>query len=160
MLRTKSLIVLVLILVAALVWLPRKSVEARLFIEAPPKAVWAMLTDTGNYAAWNPIFVGVSGDMLPGSELALDVKLEDGQLRQITVTEDAMIEYQSIRQSAGVPGILIAHHEWSLEPTKEWTLVAQRETYLGVGVLLYDPAYVESLYAEGLRNRRAMLTDA
>ena len=97
MLSTKSLVVLVLILAAVLVWLPRKSVEARLLVEAPPKAVWAMLTDTGNYATWNPIFVGVSGDMLPGGELALDMKLEDGQLSQITVTVDAMIEYQSIR---------------------------------------------------------------
>ena len=160
MLSTKSLIVLVLIFAAALVWLLRKSVEARLLVEAPPKAVWTMLTDTGNYAAWNPIFVGVSGDLLPGGELALDMKLEDGQLSQITVTVDAMIEYQSIRQSAGVPGILTAHHEWSLEPAKEGTLVVQRETYRGVGVLFYDPAYVELLYAEGLRNLRAMLTDA
>ena len=160
MLWTKSLIVLVLILVAALVWLPRKSVEARLLIEALPKAVWAMLTDTGNCAAWNPILVGVSGDMLPGSELALDMKLEDGQLSQITVTVDAMIEYQSIRQSAGVPGILTAHHEWSLEPAKEGTLVVQREISRGIGVLFYDPAYVELPYAEGLSNLGAMLTDA
>ena len=119
-----------------------------------------MLTDTVNYAAWNPIFVGVSGDMLPGGKLALDMKLEDRQLGQITVTADAMIEYQSIRQSAGVPGILTAHHEWSLEPAKEGTLVVRRETYSGVGVFFYDPAYVELLYAEGLRNLRAMLTDA
>ena len=75
-----SPIVLVLILVAALVWLPRESVEARLLIEAPPKAVWAMLTATGNYTTWSPIFVGVTGDMRPGRELALDIKLEDGQL--------------------------------------------------------------------------------
>ena len=160
MLSTKSLIVLVLIAVAALVWLPRKSVEARLLIEAPPKAVWARLTDTGNYAAWNPIFVGLSGDMRPGGELALDMKLEDGQLSQITVTVDAMIEYQSSQQSAGVPGILTAHHEWSLEPAKEGTLVVQRETYRGAGVLFYDPGYVELLYMEGLKNLRAMLTDS
>ena len=160
MFSTKSPIVLALILVAALVGLPRKSVEARLLIEVPPKAVWAMLTDTSNYAAWNPIFVGVSGDMGPGGELALDMKLEDGQVSQITVTVDAMIEYQIIQQSAGVPGILTAHHEWSLEPAKEGTLVVQRETYRGVGVLFYDPAYIELLYAEGLKNLRAMLTDS
>ena len=142
MLSTKSLIFLVLILVAALISLPRKSVEARLLIEAPPKALWAMLTDTGNHAAWNPIFVGVSGDILPGGELALDMKLADGQRSQITSTVDSMMEYQSIRQSAGVPGILTAHHEWSLEPAKEGTLVLQLETYRGVGVLFYDPAYV------------------
>ena len=159
MFSTKSLIVLALIAIAALVWLPRKSVEARLLIEAPPEVVWAALTNTGNYAAWNPIFVKVSGDMRPGRELVLDMRLEDGQLSQITVTVDAMIEYQSIQQSAGVPGILTAHHEWSLEPAKEGTLVAQRETYRGVGVLFYDPAYVELLYAQGLKNLRAMLTD-
>ena len=160
MFSTKSLIVVALIAVAALVWLPRKSVEANLLIEAPPEAVWAMLTDTGNYATWNPIFVGVIGDMRPGGELALDMKLEDGRVSQITVTVNAMIEYQSIQQSAGVPGILTAHHEWSLEPVKEGTLVVQRETYRGVGVLFYDPAYVELLYAEGLKNLRAVLTDA
>ena len=160
MFSTKSPIVLALILVAALVWLPRKSVEARLLIEAPPKVIWAMLTDTGNYATWNPIFVGVSGDMRPGGELALDMKLENGQLSQITVTVDAMIENQSIQQSAGVPGILTAHHEWSLEPAKEGTLVVQRETYRGVGVLFYDPGYAALLYMEGLKNLRAMLTDS
>ena len=159
MFSTKSLLVLALIAVSALVWLPRKSVEAELLIEAPPKAVWAMLTDTDNYAAWNPIFVGVYGDMRPGGELMLDMKLEDGQVSQITVTVDAMIEYQSIQQSAGVPGILTAHHEWSLEPAKGGALVVQRETYRGVGVLFYDPAYVELLYAEGLKNLRTILTD-
>ena len=160
MFSTKSLIVLVLILAAALVWLPRKSVEARLLIEAPPKSVWAVLTDTSNYATWNPIFVRVSGDMRPGGELALDMKLENGQVSQITVTVNAMNQYQSIQQSAGVPGILTAHHEWSLEPAREGTLVVQRETYRGIGVLFYDPAYVELLYAEGLKNLRAVLTDS
>ena len=159
MLSTKSLIVLALIAVAALVWLPRKSVEARLLMEAAPKAVWAVLTDTSNYAAWNPIFVGVTGDMRPDGELALDMKLEDGKVSQITVTVDAMIEYRSIQQSAGVPGILTAHHEWLLEPATEGTLVVQRESYRGVGVLFYDPAYVELLYAEGLNNLRTMLID-
>jgi len=119
-----------------------------------------MLTDTSNYATWNPIFVGVSGDMRPGGELALDMKLDDGELSQITVTVDAMIEHQSIQQSAGVPGILTAHHEWSLEPAKEGTLVVQRETYRGAGVLFYDPGYVALLYMESLKNLRAMLTDS
>ena len=97
--------------------------------------------------------------MRPGGELVLDMTLEDGQVSQIAVTVDAMIEYRSIQQSAGVPGILTAHHEWSLEPAREGTLVVQREIYRGVGVLFYNPAYVELLYAQGLKNLRAMLTD-
>ena len=82
-------------------------------------------------------------DMRPGGELALDIKLEDGAHSQITVTVDAMLEYQSIQQSAGVAGIPTAHHEWLLETAKEGTLAVQREPYPGVGVLFHDPAYVE-----------------
>ena len=43
--------------------------------------------------------------MWPGGQLALDIKLEDGAQSQIMVTLDAMLEYQSIQQSAGVAGI-------------------------------------------------------
>ena len=47
-------------------------------IAAPPEAVWRVLTDTDNYSAWNPIFVTLTGEMRPGSDLALEMKLEDG----------------------------------------------------------------------------------
>ena len=94
-------------------------------IAAPPEAVWRVLTDTDNYSAWNPIFVTLTGEMRPGSDLALEMKLEDGQTSQITVSVDAMEEFRSIQQSAGVPGILTAHHEWRLEPIEEGTLLVQ-----------------------------------
>ena len=71
-----------------------------------------------------------------------------------------MIQHQSIQQSAGVLGILTAHHEWSLEPEKEGTLVVQREPYRGAGVLFSDPGYMALLYMESLKNLRAMLTDS
>ena len=141
-----------------LIWLPRKSVEAELVIAAPPEVVWAALTDTGGYVEWNPIFVNVMGVMQPGNELMLAMKLEDGRTAQVTVTVDTVKPYSSIQQSAGVPGILTAHHEWRLEPSHEGALLVQRETYRGVGVLFYDPAYVELLYLEGLHNLRQRLT--
>ena len=61
----------------------------------------------------------------------------------MNVIADSMLKHQRIKQSPGVPGILTAYHEWSLEPAKEEALVMQRETYLGVEALLYDPARVE-----------------
>jgi len=88
-----------------------------------------------------------------GGKLARDMELEGGQLSQINVTVDGMFECQSIQQSAGAFGILSANHEWSLEPAKEQALVMQRETYLGVGVLFYDFACVELLYAQGFKPR-------
>ena len=83
--------------------------------------------------------------------MALNMKLEAGQLSQITVTVDGMLEYQIIQQSAVVPRILTANREWSLEPAKEATLVVQRETYLGVGVHFFHPAFVELPYTQGLK---------
>ena len=154
----KQVILFIAVLVVALVWLPRKSIEARLVIAAPPEAVWKVLTDTDNYSAWNPIFVTLTGEVRPGSDLALEMTLEDGQTSQITVSVDAIEEFRSIQQSAGVPCILTAHHEWRLEPIEEGTLVVQHETYRGVGVLFYDPSYVELLYQEGLQNLKSMLT--
>ena len=56
----------------------------------------------------------------PGRELVLDM-----QVSQIAPV-DAMIEYQSIQQSAGVPGILTAHH-W-FEPAKEGTPCNEKPT--------------------------------
>ena len=85
--------------------------------------------------------------------MARDMELEGRQLSQINVTEDGMFECQSMQQSAGAFGILSANHEWSLEPAKEQALVMQRETYLGVGVLFYDFACVELLYAQGFKPR-------
>ena len=152
------IIALIVVLSVLLIWLPRKSVEAELVIAAPPEAVWAALTNTDGYAEWNPIFLNVMGVMQPGNELILDMKLEDGRTTQVTVTVDVMQPYRSIQQSAGVPGILTAHHEWRLEPSQEGTLLVQRETYRGVGVLFYEPAYVELLYLEGLHNLRQRLT--
>ena len=149
---------LIVVLSAVLIWLPRKSVEAELIIAAPPEVVWAALTDTDGYVEWNPIFVNVMGVMKPGNELMLDMKLEDGRTTQVTVTVDAMQPFRIIQQSAGVPGILTAHHEWRLEPSQKGTLLVQRETYRGVGALFYDPAYVEWLYLEGLHNLSQRLT--
>ena len=142
MFSTKSLIAVGLVIIVVLVWLPRKSVDAGLLIKAPPKAVCAVFIKTTNCAGWHPIGVGVSGDMRPGG-LVLDVELEDGAQSQITATVDAMLEHQSIQQSAGVAGISNAHHEWLLEPAKEGTLAVQREPYRSVGVPFYNPAYVE-----------------
>ena len=75
--------------------------------------------------------------------MALDIKLEDGAHSPITVTVDAMLEYQSIQQSASVAGIPTAYYEWLLKPAKEETLLVQRGPYPVVGVLFYDPACVE-----------------
>ena len=62
------IIALIVVLSAALIWLPRKSFEAELIIAARPEVVWAAQTDTDGYAEWNSIFVNVIGVMQTGNE--------------------------------------------------------------------------------------------
>ena len=79
-------------------------------IAAPPQVVWAALTDTDGYAEWNPILVNVMGVTQTGNELMLNMKLEDGQTSRVTAKLEAMQPHRGIQQSAGMPGILTAHH--------------------------------------------------
>lgn len=39
-----------------------KTVTATIDIDAPPRAVWDVLTDLGRYPVWNPLFRSAAGD--------------------------------------------------------------------------------------------------
>src|SRR5438105_6121 len=45
-------------------------------INAPPAAVWAILTDAAGYAAWNPEIVGIDGRFAPGERITASVKVK------------------------------------------------------------------------------------
>ena len=51
-------------------------------IDAPPSAVWAVLTDTGSYPDWNPFIRRFSGDLREGAKL--DVRIEPPGGRAMT----------------------------------------------------------------------------
>ena len=44
-----------------------KTVSATTQIDAPPMAVWAVLTDLSRYPEWNPLFREASGQVAAGS---------------------------------------------------------------------------------------------
>ncbi len=141
----------VLLLAAVLaVLLPRKSIHAELEIAAPPSDVWSVITDTSTYGSWNPIFETVAGTFAEGATMTISMQLEDGSFTPVEAVVEEMIPNEKLHQRAGFPGVLTADHEWRLERTAAGTRVIQHEEYRGVGVLFYDPSYVEVLYAEGL----------
>lgn len=136
--------------VALAVWLPRKSVHAELVIDAPPSVVWAAIVDTASYGEWNPIFETVDGTFAEGATMSISMQLEDGSFTPVEAVVEEMVPNQKLHQRAGFPGVLTANHQWLLEATAAGTRVIQHEEYRGVGVLFYDPSYVQVLYAEGL----------
>ena len=149
-------IVLVVVLALAAL-LPRKSVHAALVIDAAPAEVWAALTDTASYGEWNPIFESVEGTFAEGASMAISMQLADGSFTPVEAVVEEMVPNQKLHQRAGFPGVLTADHQWLLEETPVGTRVTQHEEYRGVGVLFYDPSYVQVLYAEGLTALQARL---
>ena len=139
-----------LVVVVLAVLLPRKSVHAELVIDASPEEVWAVITNTATYGEWNPIFESVAGTFAEGETMAISMQLEDGSFTPVEAVVEAMVPNRELHQRAGFPGVLTADHQWLLQETPDGTRVIQHEEYRGVGVLFYDPAYVQVLYAEGL----------
>jgi len=137
--------------------LPSKSVHAELVIGVPPAVVWNALMDSSGYGDWNPIFTRVDGVFAEGAIMALSMTTSDGGSTDIEVVVKEMIPNQKLHQSAGIPGVLTANHQWLVEEIPEGTRVTQHEEYRGVGVLFYDPAYVQDFYQQGMENLKKRL---
>lgn len=155
----KRILVLALVLIAVLaaIVIPRKSVHAELVINAEPGEVWNVLTDVSTYSEWNPIFTELEGDFREGAKIQMSLTTSDGGSTSIEVLVEEIVPSRKLRQTAGVPGLLTAEHQWLLEEVPQGTRVIQHEEYRGFGVLFYDPAYVQDLYHEALESLKARL---
>ena len=47
------------------------TMSATIQIDAPPQAVWAVLTDLSRYPEWNPLFREASGQVAVGNRITL-----------------------------------------------------------------------------------------
>ena len=146
-------------LLAALVVLAlvaRKSVRAELTIDAPPHVVWKTLTNPSSYPEWNPIFVTVEGRFEEGATLDVAMKSPDGSVTPVAPVIRRMEEDALLNQTGGIPGLLTFDHTWTLEAVEGGTRVIQYEEYRGIGVLFWNPGWVEAAYRRsllGLRDR-------
>lgn len=132
-----------------MVFLPRKSVHAELVIAAEPARIWEVLVDPGSYPTWNPIFVSVEGEFHQGSTLAVVMRSPDGSATDVAPKIRKIVVNQELNQVGGLPGILTFDHTWLLEPVDGGTKITQHEEYRGIGVLFWDPSWVEDAYRTG-----------
>ena len=144
------------VLVAAL--LPRKSVHAEIVIGVPPAVIWKALMDSAGYGDWNPIFTRVDGDFAQGATMALSMTTSDGGSTAIeVVVKEMILKPEAYIRALVFWGVLTANHQWLIEEMPQGARVTQHEEYRGVGVLFYDPAYVQDLYQQGLANLKQRL---
>ena len=81
--------------------------------------------------------------------MSVVMKSPDGTETPVSSRVEKIVVNREINQVGGIPGILTFDHTWRIEPTDGGTKVIQHEEYRGIGVLFWDPAWVEDAYDEG-----------
>ena len=110
-----------------------KTVSATTQIDAPPLAVWAVLTDLSRYPEWNPLFREASGQVAAGERITLRaVQPANGRLMTIRAKIIAAEPGAELRWASNLPGIMSGEHSFVLTPLDGGTRLAQTEIYGGL----------------------------
>jgi hypothetical protein len=104
-------------------------------IDAPPSAVWAVLTDTGSYPDWNPFIRRFSGDLRKGAKL--DVRIEPPGGRAMTFKPTVLtVENERELRWLGrflLRGLFDGEHIFELEALGDGrTRFTQAERFTGI----------------------------
>jgi hypothetical protein len=104
-------------------------------IDAPPSAVWAVLTDTGSYPDWNPFISRFSGDLREGAKL--DVRIEPPGGRAMTFKPTVLtVENERELRWLGrflLRGLFDGEHIFELEALgDDRTRFTQAERFTGI----------------------------
>jgi len=104
-------------------------------IDAPPSAVWAVLTDTGSYSDWNPFIRRVSGDLREGAKLEVRIEPPGGRtmtFKPIVLTVENERELRWLGRLL-LPGLFDGEHIFRIEALGEGrTRFTQAERFSGI----------------------------
>src|SRR5262245_39374030 len=92
-------------------------IEIRTEIDAPAEQVWQTLADFAAYPEWNPFVRAISGEMVPGRTIAVQLGLGSGRpmtIKPVLLTFEAPRELRW-RGSLLVPGIFDGEHRFTVE---------------------------------------------
>jgi hypothetical protein len=107
-----------------------KSYDAAATIDAPPEAVWSILTDAPAYAQWDSGVQKVDGRIAPGEKIKVVSEANPGRAFPVKVTE--FEPARSMVWSGGMPlGLFKGVRTFTLAPEGSGTRFAVREEYSG-----------------------------
>jgi hypothetical protein len=103
-------------------------------IDAPPEAVWDVLTDLDAYETWNPFIVEGSGNVVEGESLHLRMRPPGGKAMRFkpTVTAaDRATRFEWLGHVAA-PGLFDGRHRFELRAQRGGTTLVHSEEFSGV----------------------------
>jgi hypothetical protein len=133
-----------------------KFYEATADIQAPPEAIWAVLTDAPGMTGWDSGVERVEGTIAPGAKIKVHVKANPGRAFPVSVTE-----FEPGRRmvwTGGMPlGLFKGVRTYTLDPVgTATTRFTMREVYSGplLGVIWKSipdlgPSFTQ--FAQGLK---------
>jgi hypothetical protein len=128
----------IMAIAAALALAPRQDVLTSIDIAAPPDRVWAVLTDTAAYPAWNPGMM-LKGALNPGTTIENDEGEGAGRMVFhpviVAATPNTVLSW---RGHLGPPRVLDVLHYFTLAPLGTGTRFTQGEHLRGVVLWMWD----------------------
>ena len=109
-------------------------------IDAPPAAVWAVLTDTRSYSEWNPFMPHLAGELREGAKLEVRIEPPDGRAMTFKPTVLRVEPDRELRWLGRllIPGIFDGEHILHIEPLAQArSRFTQAERFSGLLVGLF-----------------------
>jgi hypothetical protein len=109
-------------------------IQADIWIDRPPTAVWRILTATDEYPAWNPFIRRLRGELVPGSRIEVEIAPPDSSamnFRPIMITVQRQREIRWVG-SFWIRGLFDGEHSFRLESDGLRTHVIQAERFSGL----------------------------
>jgi hypothetical protein len=118
-----------------------KTIRTEAFIPASPARVWAVLTDFGAYAAWNPLNIRASGEARAGGRIRttfVNPAGPPGATVTQTVTLTTFEPERALAWSGSVPLLFHGRHHFTLTPEGEGTRLLHGEDLGGLIAMTFS----------------------
>lgn len=114
--------------------MPSHRIETRIEIDAPPQRVWSILTDFAGMASWNPFITSISGELKPGSRLAVRISPPGKRTLTFNPTIVTVRPQRELRWLGHflMPGIFDGEHSLLLTPTDHGIRFTHSERFSGM----------------------------
>jgi hypothetical protein len=111
------------------------TLTSQIEIDAPPAAVWDVLTDSAAHASWNPFVRKLEGELRPGAKLEVRIAPPDARPMGFKPTVLVVTPERELRWLGRflAPGIFDGEHSFMLEPLPGGrTRFVQTERFSGI----------------------------